>query len=307
MNILYLRYALEVARTGSVSKAAENLYVAQPNLSRAIKELESTLNTVIFERKNNGVSVTAEGKRFLQQGRKIVREIDELEAVFGKGHSKRKAFSASGPYAGYLAEALAVVSGQVGSNIGFEMLYQEASPAEVIDSLLHTDCRLGIIRYAFSQDARWKALLEEKALNCELIAEFAPVVLVSRQSPLAGKGQLQAADLQPYIEVISPAPASNVQQEAEGADDLLNPLLRRVCISDRAGRLEMLSANPECFSWGFPEPEELLRRYGLVACHCEARRERVKDVLIYRRDYSLSEMDKLFITALCQARRRLPV
>ena len=307
MNMLYLRYALEVARTGSMSKAAENLYVAQPNLSRAVKELESALNIVIFERKNNGVAVTAEGKRFLQQGRKIVREIDELETVFGKGQSKRKVFTASGPHAGYLAEAIAAVSGQIDRNAGFEIFYREAGSVEVIDSLLHTGCQLGIIRYAFGQDARWKALLEEKGLNHELIAEFEPVVLVSRQSPLAKRKQILPANLRSYIEVTSPdSPLSGAQQETE-CMDLQEHSLRRVCISDRAGRLEVLSANPECFLWGFSEPEGLLSRYGLVMCPCEAGKERVKDVLVYRKDYSLGEADKIFITALCQARRRLPV
>lgn len=58
MNILYLKYALEVAKTGSIMKAADRLYMAQPNLSRAIKELESSLGISIFERTGRGMVPT---------------------------------------------------------------------------------------------------------------------------------------------------------------------------------------------------------------------------------------------------------
>ena len=60
MNLQYVKYALEISRTGSISKAAENLSVAQPNLSRAVKELESSLGIAIFDRTRTGMTVTPE-------------------------------------------------------------------------------------------------------------------------------------------------------------------------------------------------------------------------------------------------------
>ena len=62
MNILHLKYAVEVAKTKSISKAAENLYMGQPNLSRAIKELEESLGIIIFERNTKGITVTPDGE-----------------------------------------------------------------------------------------------------------------------------------------------------------------------------------------------------------------------------------------------------
>ena len=82
MNLQYLRYALEISRTGSISKAAENLSVAQPNLSRAVKELESQLGISIFERTRTGMTVTPEGERLLSAGDRILREVGELETMF---------------------------------------------------------------------------------------------------------------------------------------------------------------------------------------------------------------------------------
>ena len=57
MNIQYLKYAIEVEKNKSISKAAKNLYMGQPNLSRAIKELEDSLGIIIFERKSKGIYV----------------------------------------------------------------------------------------------------------------------------------------------------------------------------------------------------------------------------------------------------------
>ena len=62
MNILHLKYAAEIAKTGSLNKAAENLYMGQPNLSRAIKELESSLGITIFRRSSKGMVATPEGE-----------------------------------------------------------------------------------------------------------------------------------------------------------------------------------------------------------------------------------------------------
>ena len=66
MNILYMKYAVEVAKTGSINKAADNLYIAQPNLSRAVKELENSLGITVFKRTPKGMTLTHDGEKFIQ-------------------------------------------------------------------------------------------------------------------------------------------------------------------------------------------------------------------------------------------------
>ena len=82
MNILHLKYAVEVAKTKSISKAAENLYMGQPNLSRAIKELEESLGIMIFDRNPKGITVTPQGEEFLQYARRIISQVDEVEQMY---------------------------------------------------------------------------------------------------------------------------------------------------------------------------------------------------------------------------------
>ena len=72
MNLMHLKYAVEVEKTRSISKAAENLFMSQPNLSRAIKELEETLGITIFKRTSKGMSLTPQGEEFMQYARKII-------------------------------------------------------------------------------------------------------------------------------------------------------------------------------------------------------------------------------------------
>ena len=95
MNILHLKYAVEIAKTGSLNKAAENLYMGQPNLSRAIRELETSLGITIFERTSRGMIVTADGEEFLQYARRILAQIDEMESLFRDGRQHRQTFSLS--------------------------------------------------------------------------------------------------------------------------------------------------------------------------------------------------------------------
>jgi molybdenum-dependent DNA-binding transcriptional regulator ModE len=84
MNIIHLRYAVEIAKTKSISKAAENLYMGQPNLSRAIRELEEGLGIIIFNRTSKGISITPDGEEFLQYAKRILSQLDEMEELYHK-------------------------------------------------------------------------------------------------------------------------------------------------------------------------------------------------------------------------------
>ena len=74
MNVLHMRYAVEVARLGSINKAADELFIAQPNLSRTIKKLEDDLGIIIFDRSSKGMNLTPDGERFIRYAEKILGE-----------------------------------------------------------------------------------------------------------------------------------------------------------------------------------------------------------------------------------------
>ncbi len=105
MNLMHLKYAAEIAKTGSLNKAAESLYMGQPNLSRAIKELEANLGSTIFERSPKGMVLTQDGEVFLGYANRILSQIDEIESIYKSNGPSKQKFSISVPRAGYISDA----------------------------------------------------------------------------------------------------------------------------------------------------------------------------------------------------------
>ena len=93
MNLLHIKYAVEVAEAGSINQAAEKLLTGQPNLSRAIKELESSIGITIFERSAKGMRLTSDGEIFMNYAKNILRQVDAIEEAFSKGIVNCRRFS----------------------------------------------------------------------------------------------------------------------------------------------------------------------------------------------------------------------
>lgn len=304
MNLLHMKYAVEVARLGSLNKAAEALMTAQPNISRSIKELEADLGITIFQRSSKGMVLTTEGEEFVDYARDILHRIDKIEQSYRDGSHKKRKFSISVPRACYISAAMAEFSKQIGDT-PVEIYYKETNSKKTIKKLLENEFKLGIIRYCDSYDKHYKSMLEEKDLVGELVAEFSYVLLMSRDHPLADKPTITYEDLSGYIEIAHADPyvpalsASKVFRE-----ELPDKVDRRIFVYERASQFDLLSENPQTFMWVSPASQQILDRYGLVQRVCEGNHRTYKDVLIYQKGYKLTKLDKDFITALCAARRK---
>ena len=304
MNILHAKYAVEVARLGSLNKAAEALLTAQPNISRSIKELEADLGIVIFNRTTKGMELTAEGEEFIAYAKDVLKQIDDMERHYRQGAPKKQKFSVSVPRACYISSAFAEFSKSVNAAPA-EIFYKETNSQRTINNVLNNDYRLGIIRYAENYDKFFKTMLEEKGLSYELISEFTYTLIMSKDSPLASKAEITFDDLTPYIEIahadpfVPSMPLSKVVKE-----ELPDNIDRRIFIFERASQFDLLSENPETFMWVSPAPEKVLERYGLVQKKCVDNKKIYKDVLIYKEGYKLSRLDNEFITKLCDSKRK---
>ena len=303
MNILHMKYAVEVARIGSINKASEELYIAQPNLSRSIKELESDLGIQIFDRSPKGMVLTPEGEKFIRYARKVLNQIDEIEKMYKAGAKAKQRFSISVPRASYISDAFARFTGSIGAEPA-EIFYMETNSSMVINNILSSDYKLGIIRYASSYDKYFKNMLDEKGFAYEVVAEFRYVLLMNEKSELAAKEDISFEDLRKRIEIAHgdpyvPSLPLEVVKKAEMADEIE----RRVFVFERGSQFDLLAENPDTFLWVSPLPKKLLKRYGLTQRECSWTGKVYKDVLIHRKDYVLTELDKQFITELCDSRR----
>ena len=304
MNLLHVKYALTVAKTGSLSKASEELLIAVPNISRSIKELEADLNITIFERTTKGMQLTLEGEEFLGFAKGILEQIDQVENYYKHGAPQKQKFSISVPRACYISEAFSQFSKSLTKDAA-EIFYKETNSQRTIHNILKHDYKLGIIRYAENYDKYFKTMLEEKGLCYELVTEFSYSLIMSADSPLAQKEDITFDDLTKYIEIahadpyVPSMPLSKVVKE-----ELPDNIDRRIFIFERASQFDLLSNNPDTFMWVSPAPQKLLERYNLVQRKCNENKKVYKDVLIYKNGYKLSKLDKEFITQLCESKRK---
>lgn len=301
MNIIHLKYAIEVAKVGSINKASENLGMAQPNISRAIKDLEAGMGITIFDRSAKGMNLTPEGKELIDYAQKILHQLNELENMYKDGGAGRQKFSISAPRAGYIAEAFAEFSAYI-SGSSANISFKETGAHNTIKNVVSSDCKLGIIRYEESADRYFKEILAEKNLVWEEISDFGYMVMMSKESTLASLEELTESDLQDKIQITHSDPyAATLTATDSQKDELQEYSHRCIYILDSAAQFELMSENPDTFMWVSPAPQKLLDRYGLIQRTCADNKLRYKDVLIYRRDYKLSELDRQFADIVIKA------
>lgn len=299
MNIVHLKYAVEIAKTKSISKAAENLYMGQPNLSRAIRELEESLGITIFNRTTKGISITDDGEEFLQYAKRIISQVDEMEELYQNGRGHRKRFSVSGPRAGYIATAFADFASRLDTEEPADIYYKETNSMRTISNVLKEEFNLGIVRYQESFEQYFKNQFREKKMASETIAEFTYCLLMNKQHPLAGKKDIHPEELAPYFEIchadpyVPSLPLIDVKKA-----ELSEYVDKRIYIYERASQFMLLQRMPNAFMWVSSVSEDTLERYGLVQKHCTANQRIYKDVLIYRKGYKLSPLDQEFIRIL---------
>lgn len=303
--MLHMKYAVEVAKVGSLNKASERLLVAVPNISRSIKELEADLKITLFERTPKGMSLTPEGEEFIGFAKGILNQIEQLENFYKDGAPDKQKFSISVPRACYISDAFARFSKTL-TDEPAEIFYKETNSQRTISNMMNHEYRLGIIRYAENYDKYFKSMLDEKDFGCELVTEFSYLLVMSRENPLSEKEEITFDDLKSYIEIAHADPyvpsmpiSKVVKEELDGNID------RRIFIFERASQFELLEENPQTFMWVSPVPKKLLDKYNLVQRRCVQNKKIYKDLLIYKKGYKLTELEQRFITELCESKRRI--
>ncbi len=298
MNILHLRYAIAVERTRSISKAAENLFMNQSNLSRAIRELEQSLGITLFKRSSKGMIPTPQGEEFLQHAKRIVAEVDEVQALYQNGAGGKSRFSVSVPRASYISAAFARFAAELPDGPA-EIYYKETNSLKSINNLLQADYRLGVIRYQKTFESYFKAMLHEKDILSEELAEYSCRLLIAKDDPLAKREDITLADLADYTEIANPdhfVPTLPFTDAIKA--ETSEYVTRRIYVFERASQFDLLSQAPKTFMWVSSVPDGLLQKYGLTQIRCSANEKIYRDVLIYRKGYHFTPLDRRFIELL---------
>lgn len=301
MNLQQLRYVVEIARTGSITQAARNLYMGQPNLSKSIKELESEVGISLFRRTAKGVVPTKAGEDFLAYARSITAQMDTLEHLYGTGSPQAQRLRVAAPRASYVGAAFARCAGRLSG--GTELDYRELTATEVVRAVASGASGVGVLRYQEAHKAYFESLCAENHLRTEPLWRFSMVVLMSEEHPLAALSpvpyhlltqypQLVHGDLTPVLPPDEPAPAAS---EHAGAAS--------ICVYDRASQFDLLRSVPGSYMWVSPVPFDTLAREGLVQKPCRSGNVYC-DALISRA--RLTDVEQSFAAALREEIACLP-
>lgn len=305
MNILHLKYAVEVEKTSSITKAAENLFMGQPNLSRSIKDLEETLGIKIFRRTSKGIVPTVQGEEFLTYAKSILAQIDEMESLYKKDAKNKISFSISVPRSGYITHAFTKFVSKLDRSKEIEINYKETNAVRAIRNILQSNYNLGIIRYPMEYEHHFQNMLESKDMKNETIAEFGVSLLASKNSPLCAVKNPGAADLSSLIEVCHgdpfiPTLSSSDIKKAESLDKGT----KHIYVYERGSQFDLLREVATTYMWASAVPQEVLDGNNLTVIQAPGLNDkRYKDVLISNKNYRFSVVDRLFIECLKTAAR----
>ncbi len=307
MNTLHFKYAVEIEKTRSITQAAENLYMAQPNLSKAIKELENTLGITIFKRTSKGVIPTAQGVKFLEYAKQILIQIDNMEAIQSPDHLRKRRVRISVPRTGYISMAFTDFITELGGNNGAEITFQETNAMRTIESVRENGYDFGIIRFNRSFEKYFTDCLAEKKLSSQPLWEFEMLAVMSAEHPEAYSKHLTYEELsEQYTEVLQgdaavPYLSPNgvrLPNDQTISDDKKS----RVYVFDRGSAMDMLSSAPQSFMLDSPMPAQLCRKLGLVQRKCSFSNNSYRDLIIYSVEHRLSDLELSFINKLYEIR-----
>lgn len=296
MNILHIKYAVEVARVGSINKASENLGMAQPNISRAIKDLEADFGITIFDRSAKGMTLTPEGRNFISASQKILDQMNELERLYKGNHPGREKLAVSMPKGGYITEATISFSKKFDKN-EFEIVFKDASAETAVIDVLSSDFNLGIVRYTEEFEKLFEDIFEEKHLNAKVIKRFEKVVILNAESNLAEKDEIARDELRGMTEVSDAEASEKLHAFEQLRDELHNHEERCIHESDSLAQLELLSESANFFMIAPPMSEKTLSRFGLIQKKLNGGRI-YTDVLISRKERDFTDIETAFIHEL---------
>lgn len=197
MTLQQLRYILEIVRQGSISRAASELFLTQPSLSRAVSELEQELHITIFRRTNRGVVLSEEGIRFLSYARQVVAQADLLEKKYQSHVPLRHTFSISSQHYAIVEAAFAdLIKSDDASHYDFYL--RETMTRSILDDVHLQKSDLGILYESRFNRAVLHRLFIDNDLEFEPLFTLQPHVFLRKKHPLAQKKSIELSDLLPY-------------------------------------------------------------------------------------------------------------
>lgn len=298
MNIQHLRYAIEVAKTGSITQAAENLFMGQPNLSKAIRELEASLNIRLFRRSSRGVIPTPEGEEFLQYARGIIAQVDKVESLYRPDRSSQVRFSLCAMPSLYVSELFSRFCTRVAESCPDAQLrlsLKEMPRLSVIESVADSTCDAGLFRCRLDEEVSIISLLNRKELDYKVVDFYHYVLLMSKHHPLANAQNITR-------EMLSPYPRITLEYNQEESPYLFESELGApatvqgsIIVTGRDSVLLLLERMQDSYIIASPLPASLLERYQLIARQASGHIVNYRYIMVTRRNGISGRLENMLV------------
>ena len=298
MTLQQLKYILAIADTGSFNKAAESLYVAQPSLSEAVKELENDLGITIFNRSSRGVTLTNDGLEFLSYARALLGQYEIIEERFSRTGNFKKHFGVSTQHYSFAVKAFINTINQYNAN-EFEFAIRESRTMDVIDDVYASRSEIGLLYLSEFNRSAMKRLFSSRNLDFQVLTSCGIYVYMSSSHPLAEKDFIQKEDLNAFPCLVFEQGAGSTFYHAEEALNT-NDFPKIIKANDRATMLNLM-IGMDGFTLCCGHICEELNGSGYVAVPFrDEAKEDLKVDLIYivRKDIRLSTIGEAFIREL---------
>lgn len=238
MTLQQLYYAITISETGSLNKAAEILYVSQPSLTGAVREIEKELDIKIFYRSGRGVSLTNDGLEFISYARQVYSQYESMMENYGKAGKHKKKFGISTQHYSFAVKGFVDMVKQFDTE-EYEFAIRETKTKEVIDDVITLRSEIGILYLNNFNRKAIQKLLRENSLEFHSLIKCGTYVYLWKGHPLAKNKSIKLEELSEY-------PCLSFEQGASAslyfAEEILstNDYPRIIKANDRATMLNLM-------------------------------------------------------------------
>lgn len=197
MTLQQLKYAVTAADKGTMSEAANSLFIAQPSLTNSIKELEKELGITIFHRTNKGIIISNEGNEFLGYARQVLQQMNMLEEKYIDNGSHKQIFSVSTQHYSFAVSAFVDLIRTFG-NKNYDFTLRETETYEIIEDVSSFRSEVGILYLSNENESVISRIIEKNGLKFDELFTAKPHIFISSHHPLACREVILSDELKGY-------------------------------------------------------------------------------------------------------------
>lgn len=197
MTLQQLKYIVTVSEKGKISEAAKSLYISQPSMTSAIKDIEAELGFKIFNRSNKGIAVTEQGSKFLSYARQVVEQMSLIESNFLHKKASKQHFQVSTQHYSFVVDAFVSFLKEADYS-EYDVTLRECRTYEIIDDVKNARSQIGILYMSNFNRKIIQKFLYDNHLEFISLFEASPHIFINRDHPLASKDIVSIEDLEEF-------------------------------------------------------------------------------------------------------------